>query len=145
MRVIIAGTRTIFDYATVVAAIEASSFREEITEVVCGATQGQVEYAQGAFVAKLPPDVYRPNVDIIGAVLALMDGIPVAYFPADWGTYGKSAGPIRNNHMAEYAAALILVWDGTSRGSADMLRRAKAHGLKVYEHIVDNKPQRATL
>lgn len=34
--------------------------------------------------------------------------------------------------MADYADALVLVWDGHSRGSADMLARAVRGGLKVF-------------
>ncbi len=34
--------------------------------------------------------------------------------------------------MACYADALVAVWDGRSRGTGDMIRRAKAHGLKVH-------------
>ena len=36
----------------------------------------------------------------------------------------------------EGADALILVWDGQSPGSADMLRRAKQRKLKIHEVIV---------
>jgi hypothetical protein len=38
--------------------------------------------------------------------------------------------------MAADAEALILIWDGESRGSKDMLNKANAKGLKVYVHLV---------
>jgi hypothetical protein len=34
--------------------------------------------------------------------------------------------------MADYADALVLIWDGTSGGSKDMMERALAKGLPVY-------------
>jgi hypothetical protein len=34
--------------------------------------------------------------------------------------------------MADRANALIAAWDGQSTGTADMIRRAKAKGLRVH-------------
>jgi len=34
--------------------------------------------------------------------------------------------------MAEYAEALIAVWDGESRGTRDMIFKASNTGLKVF-------------
>jgi hypothetical protein len=55
-------------------------------------------------------------------------------FPADWDTFGKGAGFIRNTKMAEYSDALIAIWDGTSRGTAHMIRTAWRKGILVYVH-----------
>ena len=51
---------------------------------------------------------------------------------AEWDKYGRAAGPLRNERMAQNADALIAVWDGKSRGTKDMIERARKHGLKVY-------------
>lgn len=136
MKCIIAGTRTITDYELVAQAIADSGWQDEITEVVCGASEGQVEFAQEAFAAGVPSGIFKFNVDILGALLAIANGIPVKHFPPDWNTYGKPAGPIRNEQMAKYANALILIWDGKSKGSASMKRLAKQHGLRIYEQVV---------
>lgn len=109
MKCIIAGSRTITDYAAVERAIEASAF--PITQVVSGCA---------------------PGVDRLGEQWGYRHDLPIAHFPADWERHGKAAGPIRNAAMAAYADALILVWDGRSRGSADMLRQARAGGLRVF-------------
>ena len=53
-------------------------------------------------------------------------------FPADWGKYGRAAGHIRNAEMAKNADALIAIWDGESRGTKDMINKAKKHGLQIY-------------
>lgn len=111
MKVIIAGSRTITDYAIVVAAIKASGF--EITEVVSGGAWG---------------------VDSLGEKWAYENGINKRVFMANWKTDGKRAGPIRNQRMSEYANALIAVWDGLSPGTRDMIARAEKLGLKVYIH-----------
>lgn len=113
MKTIIAGTRTLTDFDITLAAIEASDF--DITEVVSGMASG--------------PDTH-------GVRYAQANGIPVKRFPANWREYGRSAGPRRNEAMAKYADALILVWDGESRGSRNMLLHARAAGLKVFVYRV---------
>ena len=55
----------------------------------------------------------------------------IKYFPANWEDHGKAAGPIRNKEMAEYADALLLIWDGESRGSASM----KNERLKLHKPV----------
>ena len=56
----------------------------------------------------------------------------VKVFPADWNTHGKSAGAIRNRQMAEYADALIAIWDGETPGTRNMIETATKKGLKVF-------------
>lgn len=51
-------------------------------------------------------------------------------FPADW-TIGKGAGVIRNQVMADYADALVGIWDGDSRGTKNMLAEAK-NGIRTF-------------
>lgn len=111
MRVIIAGGRGIHSDDVVALATASSGF--DITSVVCG----------GA-----------PGVDAAGKRWADKHNIPVRIIPAQWDVYGKMVGPIRNRAMAQVADALILVWDGESRGSANMLKVAQEEGLAVYEH-----------
>ena len=62
------------------------------------------------------------------------DTWPVLTVYAKWKDYGTAAGPIRNQHMAKMADALIAVWDGESRGTKNMIETAKKRGLKVYIH-----------
>lgn len=74
------------------------------------------------------------NIDKLGERWARWaDGAKLRVFEADWGKHGKSAGPIRNRQMAEYADALVLIWDGKSRGSANMLEEARKRGLRIVE------------
>lgn len=76
------------------------------------------------------------GIDFAAETFAYQYRIPVKLFPADWATYGTAAGPIRNREMAEYGDALILIWDGRSRGSASMKREAEKAGIQVYEVLV---------
>lgn len=113
MKTIIAGSRNITDYLLVEEACKQCGWK--ITEVICGLAKG---------------------VDLLGEQWAKIHGIPVSYFPAEWGRYGKSAGYKRNLLMAEQAKACIIVWDGTSKGTASMIRIAEKKGLKLYRVMV---------
>lgn len=109
MRVIVAGSRGIIDKSVVFDILDSSRF--EITSVVCG---------------------MAPGVDLLGREWARSKGIDVIEFPADWEREGTlTAGSLRNQRMAENADALILIWDGTSSGSRDMLSRARKHKLAL--------------
>lgn len=61
---------------------------------------------------------------------------PYKEFAADWEAHGKAAGPIRNKQMAEYADALLLIWDGESKGSANMKKEMEKLKKPVYEVII---------
>jgi YspA, cpYpsA-related SLOG family len=125
MKVIIAGSRSIRSYVAVIDAIIKSNFN--ITEVVSGKADG---------------------ADRLGEIYADNHNIPIKEFPADWenltapgavirkNKYGKeynvNAGFTRNREMANYADALIAIWDGRSSGTLDMIRAAEKRGLHVY-------------
>lgn len=57
-------------------------------------------------------------------------------FLADWDNLGKRAGHVRNAEMAKYSDELILIWDGESNGSRNMLENMKKLGKPVYEIIL---------
>lgn len=109
MKTIIAGSRGINDRIIIEHALADSGY--DITEVVCGMAQG---------------------VDLIGKEIAEDFHIPIKEFPADWDKYGRGAGMIRNKQMAEYADALIAIWDGKSHGTKNMIDLALSYDLSVY-------------
>jgi predicted Rossmann-fold nucleotide-binding protein len=71
------------------------------------------------------------GADSFGEGVAYSLRIKVKEYPANWMKYGNKAGPIRNEQMAKNADVLILFPGG--RGTADMERRAVAHGLAIYK------------
>lgn len=109
MKVIIAGSRSVTDPLEVEKAIMFSGL--DITEVVSGACPH--------------------GVDRLGELWAERNWVPVKRFPGQWKVLKKSAGVIRNQAMADYADALIAIWDGDSPGTRDMISRAGAKGLPV--------------
>ena len=100
MKVIVAGSREFQDYLFLKEQLDQYRKDNEITEIVSGMARG---------------------ADKLAILYAMDNNIPVAKFPADWDTYGKRAGPIRNEQMAKYADALVAFWDGASRGTKNMI------------------------
>ncbi len=73
------------------------------------------------------------GADTLANAYALMIGIPVTEYPAQWGEFGKGAGPIRNGRMlADFKPDAVIAFPG-GRGTADMVARAKAAGVRVIE------------
>lgn len=58
--------------------------------------------------------------------------ITLKKYPADWNKHGKSAGIIRNQQMAQEGDALIVFWDGRSKGTRHMIEAATREGLNVH-------------
>jgi len=57
----------------------------------------------------------------------------VEQFKADWTRYGRSAGPIRNQRMLTDGAPDLVVACEGGKGTADMVRRARAAGIRIVE------------
>lgn len=87
------------------------------------------------------------GADTLARLVGESLGWPVERFPAEWDRYGKAAGPIRNQQMlSEGKPDLVLAFHvdiNSSRGTADMVRRAEKAGIPVrviteqtsgYEH-----------
>jgi len=110
MKVIIAGGRTFVPTEAHCLVLCEQKELLPITEVVSGCAKG---------------------ADAFGEWWASEHGIPVKEFPANWGRYGRGAGPIRNRQMAEYADALIAFPGGS--GTRHMLRTAKELGLVIVD------------
>jgi len=116
-RIIIAGSRGFNDQ---------DLFDNTIHDVLMGYETDELEIISGGC----------RGADRMGEEYAEEWGIKCTVFPADWDTYGKAAGPIRNEQMAKYAAEadrgiLIAFPVGESRGTRNMIELAKRYGLEV--------------
>ena len=113
MLTIIAGSRTIESPEQVFSAIAMAPWKP--TAVISGGAAG---------------------VDSLGEAWGRQNQIRVVRMAADWDRFGKRAGYLRNVEMAAVAEALILIWDGKSKGSGHMKRIAEARGLKIFEVVI---------
>lgn len=124
LKIIVAGGRDFSDYNRMIDVLDNlfARYQPKEIEIVCGEAKG---------------------ADSLGKRYAKEHGCAIKSFPADWKKNGKAAGPIRNEEMAVYADAAVVFWDCMSKGSLDMINRAKAHNLKlrVIKYIpVEKKP-----
>ncbi len=112
MKTIIAGSRDFNDYRLLRKQVDYYRLhKNEITQVVSGCAKG---------------------ADTLGEQYAEENGIEIKRFPADWNKHKRAAGPIRNRQMAEYADVLIAVWDGSSRGTKNMIDEMNKLGKPVF-------------
>lgn len=122
MKLVIAGSRHFIISSEFIRSLlfqfpigRATRLKEKVTVIISGGATG---------------------VDTAAEDLATREKIPFSAIIPDWGLYGKSAGPRRNREMAELGDALLLVWDGESRGSFNMKEEMLKLGKPVYEIIM---------
>lgn len=79
------------------------------------------------------------GADSAGENWARANQVPYRQFPAKWGEYGKGAGILRNQEMADYADAALVFWAGQSSGSANMVANMVARDKAV--HVITSEQQ----
>lgn len=129
MITIVAGSRTITDYALVKSTIEESGFA--VTLLVSGMAPARKK------------ENYKPSVDLLGVRWAIENKIPYRPMPADWDRYGNAAGMVRNGAMGDFAVtcpdggALIGLQENGSSGTENMIEQALQRGLNVFAKQVE--------
>jgi len=73
------------------------------------------------------------GADTLGESWASANGIPVEKYPALWDVHGRGAGPIRNQLMLDDGKPDGVVAFPGGSGTADMVGRAKAADVWVFE------------
>lgn len=72
------------------------------------------------------------GADALGKIWAVREGVSHHPCPAQWSKHGKRAGPIRNQNMLGLSPDLVVAFPGGA-GTRDMVKRAKAAGVRVME------------
>ena len=116
-RVIVAGTREFDNYLLL---------RMKLTDYLLSIPDEEIEIISGT----------ARGADKLGEQYASDYNLKCIKFPADWNTYGKSAGYRRNAEMAKYASqehgVLFAFWDGKSKGTKHMIDLAYKYNLETY-------------
>lgn len=133
VRIIIAGGRDFCNY---------DFLSRSVFDVLSDLAARNAYSGLGKFIAGTPHKIEfisgtAAGADSLGEQLAAERRWKVHKFPADWETFGKRAGILRNEQMAKFAISddsygvLIAFWDGKSRGTKHMIEIAKVYGLEV--------------
>lgn len=129
MRLIIAGSRTTpaqntKNYAIIANWLREHGYEETVTEVVSGTCQN--------------------SADILGERWATVNDIRITPYPAKWHLYGNRAGILRNGEMAVYGDELLVLWDGKSPGTKNMIdemrRRNKPYHILMFDQPETERP-----
>jgi hypothetical protein len=111
MKVIVAGGREYKPTEKAFEWLKKNLLAVKATEVVSGCAEG---------------------ADKFGEAMAHILKLPIKQFPAAWDTYGRGAGAIRNEEMAQYADVCFLFPGG--RGTENMKELAMRYKLPLKEY-----------
>ena len=124
-RVIVTGSRKWRNRAPIIAALleVVNDYPHPIT-IVHGGQKGW-DYKNGeAF-----------GCDYLAGEIAREVGLEVEVHLPEWDTYGKAAGPIRNQKMVDAGADLCLAFPmGASPGTRSCMAKAEAAGIPVINY-----------
>lgn len=111
-RVLVTGGRDFRDKDAVFKALDAIDSEKTLHEMIHGGASG---------------------ADTLAGQWALENGVDITVYEADWAKLGPAAGPARNQQMLDDGKPDLVVAFPGGRGTADMVRRAKAGGVRVVE------------
>jgi len=114
--------------------------------LVCGGRDFTDRDALFAALDKIDAELPRPGITcIISGCARGADSLALQwskkwdlvcrFFPADWKRHGSAAGPIRNQEMLERGKPDLVIAFPGGRGTADMVRRARAVNVRVIEPL----------
>ncbi len=73
------------------------------------------------------------GADYLAQTWALVNFVLNIPYHAEWKKYGNKAGPIRNQRMIDEGHPNLVIAFPGGKGTADMVRRAKANKIDVME------------
>lgn len=111
MRILVFGGRDFVDREFVFACLDRVMAKRRVDAVVHGCARG---------------------ADSLGGAWAKRHGIEEARFPADWDSYGKRAGHIRNQRMIDEGHLDGAVGFPGGRGTADMIARLERARIPTW-------------
>lgn len=112
MRLLVCGGRGYADRRTLFDTLDALHGQMPVAVLIHGAARG---------------------ADALAGEWAALRGVPVSAYPADWKSFGRAAGSIRNQTMLDDGRPEMVVAFPGGRGTADMVRRARKAGYPVTE------------
>lgn len=78
------------------------------------------------------------GADRLAREWAIENGMSYTTYEADWKKHGKAAGPIRNQEMLDRESPDWVIAFPGGKGTANMIKLAKKHGVKCVYKVDDN-------
>ena len=105
--------------------------------IVCGGRDYTDRKTVFAFLDKFVPGTVieggATGADNLAAAWAKANGAELITVRADWATYGRAAGPLRNQRMlAEFEPHGVIAFPG-GKGTENMKQQARLAGVNVVE------------
>lgn len=110
MRLAVVGSRSFRDYTDLEKTLSFIHKKVPITRIISGGAKG---------------------ADSLAEQWARENSVDTQVFIPDWETYGKRAGFLRNKQIVDYSEAVVVFWDGKSKGSQHSMKLAKEQGKSV--------------
>lgn len=116
MKLLVCGSRDYNDHLRLYQVLDAIHDQRGVTELIEGEAKG---------------------ADTLAREWAESHNIPVRKFPADWATYGRAAGPLRNTAMlVEGKPNLVVAFPkngdlDATKGTRNMVRQARTFNIEV--------------
>ena len=112
MRVLVCGGRNYFDPVRVFAVLDKLHAEAGIDAIIQGGARG---------------------ADRLASNWATTYSVRNMQYDADWDSYGKMAGHLRNQIMLDDGKPDVVIAFPGGRGTADMVRKARKAGVEVVE------------
>lgn len=124
LRVLVAGSRTVTNYKLTENAIELAFSGLRLTK----AEREDVVFISG--LALEGPDNHA-------ITYCRKNGNRLEGYPAKWNELGKRAGMVRNAEMAKVINYGVVVYDGKSKGTKNMIELLNKHDIDNFIYITD--------
>ena len=113
--------------------------------IVCGSRHWTNVERVRQVLAALPLDTVIVHgacqgADTIADTVAKGLGMETEPHPADWGLYGKAAGPIRNKQMLDAGTGMVIAFHNglmQSKGTKNMVKLARDANVHV-KYVTDD-------
>jgi hypothetical protein len=111
--------------------------------LICGSRNFTNRKVIELVLSKYPKDTIvieggAKGADTLAKELAIEMGMKIEEYPAQWKTYHRAAGPIRNTKMlVDGTPEIVYAFyqnKAKSKGTANMVAQAREAGVKVVEY-----------
>ncbi len=81
------------------------------------------------------------GIDSAAAIFSREAGIPLIEIKPNYERYGRGAPIIRNREIVSMADLVIIIWDGVSRGSKNVIEECTRQGKDFTQYIINKNEE----